>query len=209
MAANYQEYSNIAIDVGDNFMVVFADARNNSEETNKKRIISGQRLDKNGIFIGNNTDIHQNNFTLEYPKIAYSPDANSFLTVFLDKESDSARFPMAKMINNQFQRKTLAFKLDDNQSSGYPNPAVAYSTKDKTFFVAWQKITPTSTAIYGRLVSADGSKMTQEFPISAQNAVHKSNISISYSPDSNKFIVVYRAGTLLYYNIVSGKPSSL
>jgi len=92
---------------------------------------------------------------------------------------------------------------------GFPKPAVAYSSIDKTFLVVWQKKTAATTGIYGRLISADGAKMTSQFPISQVNSSYKKAPAVSYSPDSNKFLVVYQIGDTLYYNTVSGKPAGL
>lgn len=207
LAPNYQEYSDIALNPNNHqFMVVFSDARDNSTEQDPKRNIYAQLLDENGSLLGENKPVFKNNYSLMYPKISFSPQSNKLLTVFLDREEESKNFPLARFLHPSLDSFSSTFKLDEIASLGYCTPAVSYSETDQTFLVAWQRKTSDETVIYGRLISADGSKMTAPFPISSQNALHKTHVNISYSPHSNKFLVIYNTGDSLYYNTVSGKP---
>ena len=128
----------------------------------------------------------------QFPQIAYSPDAHgigAFLVTW--HESDGA----APSIHTRLVSYTHGFLSGDriivgndtyHEIMGAP---VAYSTTSREFLVVWRQYADTN--IFGIRLNANGDPLTGAIPIAASPAF-ESDPSLTYSPATDEFFVVYR-----------------
>jgi len=202
-AVDDQEWPSVAYDpVAQRFLVTWSDYRSGTDYD-----IYGQLVSPTGTLIGGEFTISTAADWQYGTSIAYDSVAQRFLVAWADFRSGAEYdiygqivSPTGTLIGENFTISTAA----DWQTF----PSIGFDPVAQRFLVAWTDYrSGTEYDIYGQIVSADGTLIGGDIPIST--AVDDQDVlSLAYDPVFQRFLVVwmdYRSGTEydIYGQIVS------
>ncbi len=148
-----------------------------------------QRVWWPGLLLGSETIIWAAEDDQENPAVAFNSRDQETLVVWSDRR-DGESFIYGQRYNREGLPVGGPISLDDGTQE-LTNPAVAYSSNDNCYLVAWE--TENNRTIEAQFLSAQGSTIRGPFTISSGAANTRFNPAAAYisDPQDNSFMVVF------------------
>ncbi len=151
--------------------------------------VYAQFVNGDGSMTGINFAVSTANDWQRAPKAVYNPITDQYLVVWEDQRTYDI---YGKLVNrgNPLTGSEFAISTATNSQR---NPDVAYISSANKFFVAWtdDRLDKYDDDIYGKLVNADGSMASVDFPISIPLEDQLFPVIVHNSTD-NQFLVVWQ-----------------
>lgn len=168
------------------YLVVWADERDGDAD------IYGQRYDRNGVPLGENLLIYGGDaWDQIHPDVAYNADANNYLVVWEDDNSQAIRGQLVSA-----QGSTIGSRIDvsDGEEVRY-DPAVAYNSNPAygdylVVFARSKEAEPTDEDLYGRKVYGDGSVSISDFAIATADG-DQGVPDVAFNATDGEFLVTW------------------
>jgi len=154
----------------DEYLVVWVDGRNSSPD------IYGRRVAGAGTPVGSDIRISRAGATGEYlPAVAWNGTDDEYLVVWEDWRNYSTREQdtYGQRLAADGARLGANFRIGGTATADIV-PAVAWNGEVGEYLVVWQdqrNYESRETDIYGRRVSADGTRLEKDFRVSGRNAI--------------------------------------
>ena len=155
--------------------------------------LRGRFVTADGNLAGDPFVIQSSGNYTHFPRVAYSPDANSGNGAFLVTwhESDGTMTSVhSRLVGYPGSLLGTEQKLSANDTWWEAGPAVAYGSGSKQFLVVWRTLSPNDVkAIH---VNTAGAAVGSVFPITTTgDGVFEDHTSVTYNPSADEFMVLH------------------
>jgi PKD repeat protein len=177
------------------YLVVWADERNGDAD------VYGQLYDRDGLPLGGNLVIRQEDGDQVEPAVAYSSAENEFLVVWENERTGSIDGQVVGAQGTYVFNPSPILISADGSAVRY-SPAVAYNSTNNTYLVVFVHSANVTGEcdLYGRALLADGSPAVDDFVICSASLAQRAP-DVAYNATDNEFLVVWEDYRNLSYDI--------
>jgi hypothetical protein len=172
----------------DQYLVSWWDNRNPATSGS----IYGRLVSSDGGVLGEDFPIGDGSADEWDPAMVYSPSADQYLTVWMDRAGSSSWAIYGRLVSENGETVGEEFRISGGDATGTHCPAVAYNPATDQFLVVWRDGREGSAgSIYGRLVSSGGGVLGEDFSIS-QGQAGQWFPAVAYDSAADLFLVVWQ-----------------